>query len=159
MHIPSSSLYVVRVTLCMCIIYSNSHLEHNLQQMVRTCTKIFSDGGGVAIIGHSSVALSLPQQHYLMYNMIQYSVITCTCLSMHTRNEMKYILSLCSYVQSWIDSREVQSEKANLTILFDRYIPTCLETLRVRFKKITPVTGKYFGEILQQLQQQQQTVL
>ncbi len=34
----------------------------------------------------------------------------------------------------------MQSEKANLTILFDRYIPICLETLRVRFKKVTPVT-------------------
>lgn len=44
------------------------------------------------------------------------------------------------FVQSWIDSRQVQSEKANLTILFDRYIPICLETLRVRFKKVTPVT-------------------
>lgn len=47
---------------------------------------------------------------------------------------------LCSYVQSWIDTREVQSERANLTILFDRYIPTCLDNLRFRFKKITPVT-------------------
>ena len=49
-------------------------------------------------------------------------------------------LDTCSYVQSWIDTREVQSEKANLTILFDRYIPTLLETLRLRFKKVTPVT-------------------
>lgn len=48
--------------------------------------------------------------------------------------------TICSYVQSWIDTREVQSEKANLTILFDRYIPICLETLRTRFKKITPIT-------------------
>lgn len=45
-----------------------------------------------------------------------------------------------SFVQSWIDTRNVQSEKANLTILFDRYIPICLETLRVRFKKVTPIT-------------------
>ena len=45
-----------------------------------------------------------------------------------------------SYVQSWIDTREVQSEKANLTILFDRYVPMCLEVMRARFKKITPVT-------------------
>lgn len=43
------------------------------------------------------------------------------------------------YVQSWIDTREVQSEKANLTILFDKYVPSCLETLRQRFKKITPI--------------------
>ena len=43
------------------------------------------------------------------------------------------------YVQSWIDRREVQSEKANLQILFDKYVPICLDTLRVRFKKITPI--------------------
>ncbi|CAG2194980.1 unnamed protein product [Mytilus edulis] len=43
------------------------------------------------------------------------------------------------YVQSWIDTREVQSEKANLTILFDKYVPVLLETLRIRFKKITPI--------------------
>ena len=47
--------------------------------------------------------------------------------------------SFSSYIQSWIDKREVQSEKANLTILFERYIPPCLETLKHRFKKITPV--------------------
>lgn len=33
----------------------------------------------------------------------------------------------------------MQSEKANLQILFDKYVPICLDTLRVRFKKITPV--------------------
>ncbi|XP_048221904.1 LOW QUALITY PROTEIN: dynein axonemal heavy chain 9 [Perognathus longimembris pacificus] len=42
-------------------------------------------------------------------------------------------------VSSWIDQREVQTERANLTILFDKYLPTCLETLRTRFKKIIPV--------------------
>lgn len=35
-------------------------------------------------------------------------------------------------VSSWIDKRKVQSEKANLTILFDKYIPPCLEALRSR---------------------------
>ncbi|XP_065180851.1 dynein beta chain, ciliary-like [Sycon ciliatum] len=44
------------------------------------------------------------------------------------------------YVQSWIDRREVQSEKANLIILFERYIPPILDCIRVRFKKITPIT-------------------
>ncbi|XP_032221173.2 dynein beta chain, ciliary [Nematostella vectensis] len=43
------------------------------------------------------------------------------------------------YVSSWIDTREVQSEKANLQILFDKYVPVCLDLLRVRFKKITPI--------------------
>ena len=43
------------------------------------------------------------------------------------------------YVLSWIDTRELQSERANLTILFDKYVPTCLDVLRNRFKKITPI--------------------
>ncbi|XP_076154706.1 dynein axonemal heavy chain 17-like isoform X2 [Alosa pseudoharengus] len=42
-------------------------------------------------------------------------------------------------VTSWIETREVQSEKANLSILFDKYLPACLEKLRFGFKKITPI--------------------
>ncbi|XP_024836323.2 dynein axonemal heavy chain 9 isoform X6 [Bos taurus] len=42
-------------------------------------------------------------------------------------------------VSSWIDRREIQTERANLTILFDKYLPTCLDALRTRFKKIIPV--------------------
>ncbi|XP_077869744.1 dynein beta chain, ciliary-like [Saccoglossus kowalevskii] len=43
-------------------------------------------------------------------------------------------------ITSWIDTREDQSQRANLTILFDKYLPLCLETMRFRFKKITPIT-------------------
>lgn len=46
---------------------------------------------------------------------------------------------LFRYVASWIDRRRHQSEKANLTILFDKYIPVCLEKLRTSFKAITSV--------------------
>lgn len=42
-------------------------------------------------------------------------------------------------VSSWIEQRKVQSEKANLMILFDKYLPMCLDKLRFGFKKITPV--------------------
>ncbi|XP_058532038.1 dynein axonemal heavy chain 9 isoform X2 [Ochotona princeps] len=42
-------------------------------------------------------------------------------------------------VSSWIDQRELQTERANLTILFDKYLPTCLDTLRTRFKRIIPI--------------------
>ncbi|XP_075374923.1 dynein axonemal heavy chain 17-like isoform X2 [Mycteria americana] len=42
-------------------------------------------------------------------------------------------------VTSWIERRTVQSEKANLMILFDKYLPVCLEKLKSGFKKITPV--------------------
>ncbi|KAI1886190.1 hypothetical protein AGOR_G00211440 [Albula goreensis] len=41
------------------------------------------------------------------------------------------------YVASWIDTRPHQSERANLTILFDKYVPPCLEQLRSSFKTIT----------------------
>uniref|UniRef100_A0A8C4U9P4 Dynein axonemal heavy chain 17 n=1 Tax=Falco tinnunculus TaxID=100819 RepID=A0A8C4U9P4_FALTI len=42
-------------------------------------------------------------------------------------------------VTSWIETRTVQSEKTNLMILFDKYLPVCLEKLKSGFKKITPV--------------------
>lgn len=43
------------------------------------------------------------------------------------------------YVASWIDTRTQQSERANLIILFDKYVPQCLEALRLKFKTITPL--------------------
>ncbi|GCB64021.1 hypothetical protein scyTo_0000226, partial [Scyliorhinus torazame] len=43
------------------------------------------------------------------------------------------------YVTSWIDTRIYQSEKTNLTILFDKYVPSCLELLRSSIKTITPI--------------------
>ncbi|XP_060681399.1 dynein axonemal heavy chain 11-like isoform X1 [Hemiscyllium ocellatum] len=43
------------------------------------------------------------------------------------------------YVTSWIDTRIYQSEKTNLTILFDKYVPSCLEQLRSSVKTITPI--------------------
>ncbi|XP_058791425.1 dynein beta chain, ciliary [Phymastichus coffea] len=52
------------------------------------------------------------------------------------------------YVTSWIETRPSQSEKSNLVILFDKYIPTCLETLRIRFKKITPIAEMAHVEML-----------
>ncbi|XP_061233427.1 dynein axonemal heavy chain 17 isoform X1 [Neopsephotus bourkii] len=42
-------------------------------------------------------------------------------------------------VTSWIETRPVQSEKASLTILFDKYLPVCLDKHKTAFKKITPI--------------------
>ncbi|XP_063777851.1 dynein axonemal heavy chain 11 isoform X2 [Pseudophryne corroboree] len=45
------------------------------------------------------------------------------------------------YVASWIETRNSQTEKANLTILFDKYVPLCLEQFRAgHFKTITPIS-------------------
>ncbi|XP_049903056.1 dynein axonemal heavy chain 11 [Epinephelus moara] len=43
------------------------------------------------------------------------------------------------YVTSWIDQRERQTERAHLTILFEKYVPRCLEQMRYTFKTITPI--------------------
>ncbi|XP_029444925.1 dynein heavy chain 11, axonemal [Rhinatrema bivittatum] len=44
------------------------------------------------------------------------------------------------YVAGWIDTRNHQTEKANLTILFDKYVPRCLEYVRTScIKTITPI--------------------
>ncbi|KAJ7405899.1 dynein axonemal heavy chain 9 [Willisornis vidua] len=51
-------------------------------------------------------------------------------------------------VSSWIDQREVQSERANLTILFDKYLPVCLDTLRTRFKKMIPIPEQSMVQML-----------
>ena len=52
------------------------------------------------------------------------------------------------YVTSWIETREGQAEKANLTILFDKYIPTLHEIMKFRFKKITPIPDINHIEVL-----------
>lgn len=38
-----------------------------------------------------------------------------------------------------MSARKFQSEQTNLQILFDKYVPICLEVFRNRFKKITPI--------------------
>lgn len=40
---------------------------------------------------------------------------------------------------SWVDTRTAQSERASLTLLFDKYLPVCLEKVKKGFKTITPV--------------------
>lgn len=59
-----------------------------------------------------------------------------------------FILCLYSFVTSWIESRSIQSEKSNLIMLFDKYIPICLENVRTRFKKITPIAETSHIEML-----------
>lgn len=42
------------------------------------------------------------------------------------------------FVASWIDTRD-HLERANLTLLFDKYISPILEAIKTKFKKITPI--------------------
>jgi dynein heavy chain len=43
--------------------------------------------------------------------------------------------------------RENTAEKANLTILFDKYIPIMQDIMSKRFKKITPIPGMIYMNI------------
>ena len=42
-------------------------------------------------------------------------------------------------VQTWIDMLESPGQRANLMILFEKYLPPLLEATKVRFKTITPI--------------------
>ena len=52
------------------------------------------------------------------------------------------------YVTSWVETRENTNEKANLTLLFDKYIPVCIDIIGKRFKKITPIPAICHIQIL-----------
>lgn len=55
---------------------------------------------------------------------------------------------LYRFVTSWLETRTVPSEKSNLIMLFDKYIPICLENVRTRFKKIIPIVETAHIEML-----------
>ncbi|MCJ8738612.1 hypothetical protein PDJAM_G00037770 [Pangasius djambal] len=48
-------------------------------------------------------------------------------------------LGWCPVVTSWIEKRDVQSEKAYLLLLFEKYLPACLEKLKFSLKQIIPI--------------------
>lgn len=52
----------------------------------------------------------------------------------------RMILCVLRFVASWIDTtRDDESEKAMLTVMFDKYIPSLLESCK-KYKRITPLT-------------------
>ncbi|ODM96613.1 Dynein beta chain, ciliary [Orchesella cincta] len=46
---------------------------------------------------------------------------------------------ITNFITSWLEGRENAGEKANLTILFDKYVPTVIDMFKTRFKRITPM--------------------
>ncbi|XP_012283270.1 dynein beta chain, ciliary [Orussus abietinus] len=52
------------------------------------------------------------------------------------------------YVTSWIETRTLPAEKSSLVVLFDRYVPPTLESLRTNFKKVTPMVDMAHVEML-----------
>ena len=54
------------------------------------------------------------------------------------------------FVTSWIEKRDSaqEKEKANLTLLFEKYVPQMLEIMKIRFKRITPFSEIAHLELL-----------
>ena len=40
---------------------------------------------------------------------------------------------------SWLEKREVASEKSSLVVFFDKYVPLCIDIMKSKFKKIVPI--------------------
>ncbi|XP_072536739.1 dynein axonemal heavy chain 11 [Salminus brasiliensis] len=57
-------------------------------------------------------------------------------------------LSWNMYVNSWIDRRQRQTERAHLTILFDKYVSRCIEQMRSSLRTITPVPENSMVQML-----------
>lgn len=43
------------------------------------------------------------------------------------------------YVASWIETRNNPTENAALLVLFEKYVPVCIDALRTKLKIITPI--------------------
>ncbi|KAL2088081.1 hypothetical protein ACEWY4_016909 [Coilia grayii] len=88
----------------------------------------------------SNERISLSSSMRLLFEISHLSAATPATVS---RAGILYVnpqdLGWSSYVTSWIDTRQAQSERANLTILFDKYVPYCLEQVRCNLKTITPI--------------------
>ncbi|XP_063046887.1 dynein axonemal heavy chain 11 [Engraulis encrasicolus] len=88
----------------------------------------------------SNERISLTSSMRLLFEISHLSAATPATVS---RAGILYVnpqdLGWSSYVTSWIDTRQAQSERANLTILFDKYVPYCLEQVRCNLKTITPI--------------------
>lgn len=67
------------------------------------------------------------------------SVSTSIPLSSTSNGTFLTVVLLLRYVTSWIETRTNESEKANLTVLFDKYVPAVVEVCRTKFKKIIPI--------------------
>lgn len=71
--------------------------------------------------------------------------LLCKCCIVKTRDTDQNSTAISNksfllrYVASWIDQRERQTERAHLTILFEKYVPHCVEQMRNSFKTITPI--------------------
>ncbi|KAM6412695.1 LOW QUALITY PROTEIN: dynein axonemal heavy chain 11 [Pluvialis apricaria] len=78
-----------------------------------------------------------------MWLLFEVQYLRAPTLGTVSRADILYLiiqdLGCNQYVASWMETRRCQSKKANLTALFDKYVPPYLEQLRTNFKTITPI--------------------
>ncbi|XP_021270931.1 dynein heavy chain 17, axonemal [Numida meleagris] len=109
--------------------------DFNIPKIVTDDLPVF-----MGLIGDLFPALDVPRKRDLNFEKVTGRTGMETGMGMGGPDPCSLAHSFfCSVVTSWIEKRAVQSEKANLMILFDKYLPVCLEKLKFGFKKITPI--------------------
>ncbi|XP_011494831.1 PREDICTED: dynein beta chain, ciliary-like [Ceratosolen solmsi marchali] len=87
----------------------------------------------------SNERIALTKQMRLLFEISNLRTATPATVS---RAGILYInpqdLGWSPFIQSWIDTRD-SGERANLMILFEKYIPILLDVMKSKFKKITPI--------------------
>ncbi|KAM9845080.1 LOW QUALITY PROTEIN: dynein axonemal heavy chain 11-like [Aulostomus maculatus] len=105
---------------------------------IESLNTVMDDNKVLTLASNERISLSSPMR--LLFEISHLKAATPATVS---RAGILYVnpqdLGWSSYVTSWIDTRQAQSERANLTILFDKYVPYCLEQVRCNLKTITPI--------------------
>ncbi|KAJ8945230.1 hypothetical protein NQ318_011210 [Aromia moschata] len=105
---------------------------------IESLNTLMDDNKVLTLASNERIALTPPMR--LLFEIANLKTATPATVS---RAGILYInpadLGWNPFIASWIDTRTQQSEKANLMILFDKYVPSCLEVIRAKLKKITPI--------------------
>ncbi|XP_057654279.1 dynein beta chain, ciliary-like [Diorhabda carinulata] len=106
---------------------------------IESLNTLMDDNKVLTLASNERIALTKPMR--LLFEIANLRTATPATVS---RAGILYInpadLGWNPFIASWVDTREIQSEKANLTILFDKYVPSCLEYVKTKVKKITPIS-------------------
>lgn len=110
----------VPLTSSMRLVFEISHLQ--------TATPATVSRAGILYINQQDLGWNPWVTHFAV---AEYQELKCLSVIQ--------VFVLSRYVASWIDQREHQTERAHLTILFEKYVPRCVEQMRNTFKTIVPI--------------------
>ncbi|CAF1346443.1 unnamed protein product [Rotaria sordida] len=109
---------------------------------IESLNTVMDDNKVLTLASHERIPLNLTMRLFF-----EISHLRTAASAIVSRAGILYInpqdLGWKPQVATWIESRPIQSERANLQILFDKYLPTCIEMLKSNhFKKTTPLVDE-----------------